>query len=231
MKNLLLVESENDKLFFEAIIKNLGNEYLIDDWINIDYECLGGEGNLKVSLNVLKNKAIKNDEIKKVGIILDQDKKTKEERLTVINSFIQNIFTQSNAEVLEDTHKFITLVVDEDTEFELACYFVNLNGQGELENILKEIKSSKSPHADCLASWVACLKTKGIDFKPKDLLKEWVRVYIRYDTCKGRERNQANRKCNFEKSLVKPVWNFKHECLDELKDFLKLFKKESYVLE
>jgi len=27
MKNLLLVESENDKLFFEAIIKNLGNEY------------------------------------------------------------------------------------------------------------------------------------------------------------------------------------------------------------
>ncbi|MDQ7089687.1 MAG: hypothetical protein Q9M50_03465 [Methylococcales bacterium] len=47
MKNLLLVESENDKLFFEAIIKNLGNEYRIDDWINIDYECLGGEGNLK----------------------------------------------------------------------------------------------------------------------------------------------------------------------------------------
>lgn len=231
MKNLLLVESENDKCFFEAVSRNLGDEYLIDDWINIDYECLGGEGNLKASLDVLKNKAIKDEEIKKVGIILDQDKKTKSERLIIINNLIQDVFLQSNVKIIKNTHEFITLAVDDDVKFELACYFVNLNGKGELENILKEIKTSESPHADCLASWVACLKTKDIDFKPKDLLKEWIRVYIRYDTCKGRERNQANRKCNFEKSFEKSVWNFEHNCLDELKSFLKLFKTETHVLE
>ncbi|MDQ7089681.1 MAG: hypothetical protein Q9M50_03435 [Methylococcales bacterium] len=135
------------------------------------------------------------------------------------------------AKTISDTHEFITLVADEDTEFELACYFVNLNGQGELENILKEIKSKDSPHADCLDKWVNCLKNKNEIFKEKDLLKEWVRFYIRYDTCQGRDRNQAHRKCDMKAALGKSIWDFEHKCLNELKRFLKSFKKEPHILE
>ena len=242
MSHLLIVESENDKYFVEAVIKhlNLQKDIAVEDWkLNFEpeetvenseicinaYECIGGTGNLKETLNTLKNKIIK-DEIEKIGIIFDQDNHTVNERLVQINTVIIDVFGQGS-EQLKNINVFISLDADEDNRFQLACYLMNLNGQGELDNVLKEITKNDSPHADCLDSWVACLKTKEIEFKPKDLLKEWVRVYVRYDTCKGRERNQADRKCNLKAALQKPVWNFDHDCLNELKDFLKLFKSET----
>lgn len=243
MSHLLIVESENDKYFFDAVINhlNLQKDIAVEDWkLNFEteetvesseicinaYECIGGTGNLKETLNTLKNKIIK-DEVEKIGIIFDQDKHTVDERLAQINAVIRDVFGQSS-EQLESVNNFIELNADEDTHFKLACYLMNLNGQGELDDILKEITTSDSPHADCLDSWVDCLKTtKEIEFKPKDLLKEWIRVYVRYDTCKGRERNQADRKCNLKAALLKPVWNFDADCLNTLKDFLRLFKSET----
>ncbi len=241
MSHLLIVESENDKYFIEAIINhlNLQKEVVVEDWkLNIDteeiiesddicinaYECIGGTGNLKTTLDALKNK-ISVDEDEKIGIIFDQDKHTVDARLKLINEVIVDVFGQ-NSEQLKTVNNFISLNADEDTFFQLACYFTNLNGEGELDNILKKIATSDSLHAECLNSWVACLETNGVVFKPKDLLKEWVRVYARYDTCKGRERNQADRKCSLKAALLKPVWNFDDDCLNELKEFLKLFKAE-----
>jgi hypothetical protein len=242
MSHLLIVESENDKYFIEAIINhlNLQKEVVVEDWkLNIDteeiiesddicinaYECIGGTGNLKETLNALKNKIIK-DEFEKIGIIFDQDKHTVDKRLEEINTVIIEVFGQ-NAEQLKEVNKFISLEADEDSPFLLACYLMNLNGQGELDDILKEIATNDSPHATCLDSWISCLKmNEKIEFKPKDLLKEWVRVYTRYDTCKGRERNQADRKCSLKAALSKPIWNFDDDCLNQLKDFLKLFKAE-----
>jgi hypothetical protein len=241
MSHLLIVESENDKYFVEAVIKhlNLQQDIKVEDWkLNFEsketvesgeicinaYECIGGTGNLKETLNTLKNKIIK-DEIEKIGIIFDQDKQAVNERLTQINTVIINVFGQS-AEQLENVNKFIILNADEDTSFQLACYLMNLNGQGELDDVLKEIATEDSTHAECLTAWVACLKTKGIEFKPKDLLKEWVRVYTRYDTCSKKERKQAKIKCSIEAALQKPIWDFDHDCLNQLKEFLKLFKAE-----
>jgi hypothetical protein len=241
MSRLLIVESENDKYFVEAVIKhlNLQKDIAVEDWklsfkseeivedseicINV-YECIGGTGNLKTTLNALKNK-ISVDEDEKIGIIFDQDKHTVDARLKLINAVIVDVFGQ-NAEQLETVNAFIRLNADEDTSFQLACYFTNLGGEGELDNILKEIATSDSSYAECLKGWIACLENQEITFKPKDLLKEWVRVYARYDTCKGRERNQADRKCSLKAALQKPIWNFDHDCLNQLKDFLKLFKAE-----
>jgi len=231
MSHLLIVESENDKYFVEAIINhlNLQQDIAVEDWTICidDYECIGGVGNLKSTLESLKIKIIK-EEISRIGIIFDQDTLTTQQRLTQISEAIQHVFGE-NSELLINPHEFINLNADEDNKFELACYLINLNGQGEVESILKEIKNTDSPHADCLEKWNHCLQnqTKPIKFKSKDLLKEWVRFYIRYDTCKGRERNQAERKCDLKAALQKPVWNFDHECLNELKDFLKLFKSET----
>lgn len=234
MDNLLIVESENDKYFIDAVINHLNlKQITVEDWTICidDYECIGGVGNLESTLSALKIKIIK-EEIEKIGIIFDQDTHTVDARLEQINLVIKKVFGQ-NAEELKNTHQFIDLNADENTQFQLACYLMNLNGQGELENILKEIKISDSPHADCLEKWNHCLQnqTKPINLKSKDLLKEWVRFYIRYDTCKGRERNQAERKCDLKAALQKPVWNFDHDCLNQLKDFLKLFKSEAVVLE
>jgi hypothetical protein len=244
MANLLIVESENDKYFVEAVINhlNLQKDITVEDWklsfesekiiendeicINA-YECIGGTGNLKETLNTLKNKIIKN-EIEKIGIVFDQDNHATDKRLSEINVVIAEVFGQ-NAEQLKSINSFIDLDADEDNRFKLACYLMNLNGQGELDNVLKEIATNDSTHADCLNNWLACLKDRKKEFKSKDLLKEWVRVYVRYDTCKGRDRNQANRKCNLKAALQKPVWNFNHDCLNELKIFLNLFKNEEVV--
>ena len=54
--------------------------------------------------------------------------------------------------------------------------------------------------------------------------KFWVNNYLRFDTCTKEEQKQISEKCNFEKALEKDVWNFEHQALDSLKDFLKLFQ-------
>ncbi|CAA6813620.1 MAG: Unknown protein [uncultured Aureispira sp.] len=36
---------------------------------------------------------------------------------------------------------------------EIACHFMNVDGQGELETVLRAIKTKESPHADCLNTW------------------------------------------------------------------------------
>lgn len=225
MENILIVESENDKYFVEAIINHLNLKNIaVEGWTICisSYECMGGIGNLKATLNIINNKIIK-DEIKKVGIILDLDNHTIEHRLNQINKSISSVFNPQPEISLDSTHKFITLNADEDNTFELACYFINLNGIGELDHILKEIANKESHHANCLDSFKTCLQNKNVNFKEKDLRKEWIRFYIRYDTCEGRERNQAERKCNLEAALQKSIWNFEHECLQDLKDFLILF--------
>ncbi len=36
--------------------------------------------------------------------------------------------------------------------------------------------------------------------------------------------SNANKKCNFAASMKKDIWNFESDKLDELKNFLNLFK-------
>ena len=48
---------------------------------------------------------------------------------------------------------------------------------------------------------------------------------MRFDTCSKKERKQIDRKCSFEQSLQKDIWDFEHKVLDELKEFLYLFKE------
>lgn len=53
--------------------------------------------------------------------------------------------------------------------------------------------------------------------------------YVRFDTCTNKESKQAGNKCslqNFDYVLAKTpaVFDFEHDVLVELKDFLNLFK-------
>lgn len=227
MSNILVVESENDKFFIEAIIKqlNLSHQVTVENWeICIDeYACLEGTGNLEETLKTLKNK-ISKTEPEKVGIIFDQDKASTEARLKLINDTVQKVFGSTDS--FQKTSSFITLQADETCSFELACYFIHLDGAGEVENLLKTIKTADSPHADCLSkNWINCLKEEQTTFSDKELVKEWVRFYIRYDTCDKKRRKQAARKCDMAAALERTeIWDFEHPCLDELKSFLRLFR-------
>ena len=110
----------------------------------------------------------------------------------------------------------------------LACYFTNVYRQGELETLLKVIKSSNSTFADCLESWNICLQKQYKEIKPKDFDKLWVNTYIRFDTCSSNNKKQAERKCSmsgFDYIMREKadIWNFDHPVLDDLKQFFKMF--------
>lgn len=168
---------------------------------------------------------IQNNKIKKVGIIIDIDDDSKEAKIKFINDCIQSIFPDSP--LINNTNEFINLSFD-GFNVSLACYFTNINGQGELETLLKVIKSRDSMYANCLESWKNCLQKQGQEIKPKDFDKLWVNMYIRFDTCSKQDKKQAGRKCSmsgFDYVMKEKadIWNFDHPILDDLKQFFKMF--------
>lgn len=214
--NKLIVESFNDKYFMLKVIDILNIDVEIDQPLcNInEYICLDGIDNLK---NKLKN--MKLDEIDKLGIILDADDKGIEYRIKQVNSILKeleiNIIFDNNNELKKD----------DNLDIEISCHILNINGYGELENILKTIKTDSSVFADCLSSWKDCLKENDEQIKEKDFIKFWINNYIRFDTCNKEEQKQINKKCDFEKAMQKDIWDFEHQILGSLKEFLKLFSE------
>jgi hypothetical protein len=201
----------------------------IDKPICIDnYECLEGlsEKSVTNSLKSLSASLLKND-IQKIGIIIDQDNSTQQERLKFINNCIDQVFKKSID--LSDFNSLIEIISDDNITLQLGCYFTNVDQQGELETVLKTIKNQNSDYADCLESWRNCVKEQAKNISDKDFDKFWISNYIRYDTCSPQESKQAGKKCAmsaFDYILKEKshIFDFEHSVLDGLKDFLKLFK-------
>ena len=210
VSNILIVESNNDKYFIEALINHLNLHIKIGDSICInEYECLNGISKLEKRLKNLKAKILKED-IKKIGIIFDADRVGIEKREEEVKDKIKSVFGEY------DNSMF-------------SIYILNKNGEGELEDILKEIKTDNSPYADCLDSWRKCLLSKKIEVSNKIFNKFWVNNYIMYDTCrKSRDRGEKSKYCIFEYAIKeKKIWNFDHSILNDLKEFLKQIGKNS----
>ncbi len=205
VSNLLIVESNNDQYFIEALITHMNLNIVIDFPIcSVDeYECLGGMGKLEEKLNSLKRR-VNRGEIDKVGIIFDADSAGITQRKQQINDKIDTVFGENPA-----------------TEF--LIYIMNINDKGELETLLKAIKCKDSTIADCLKEWQQCMP-KEKRLKQKDFDKFWIQIYQRYDACTKKEKKQAGRKCNNEASLKKdaPIYNFDADIpeLHKLKAFL-----------
>lgn len=228
-RNILIVESENDKHFFQAIICKLNLDIEITTPILIadeDYREMHGLSKEKLK-QVLRNLAasIQRGEIEKVGVIIDIDNYQEIERISFVNECMQEVF--SNSELISEVNKFINLNID-DLNVQLACYFTNLDGKGELETVLKAIKQKESIHADCLESWKDCLVSNGKTIKDKDFDKFWVSIYVRFDTCSNKDKKQAGRKCSmgsFDYVMENKIeiWDLEHPTLDKLNQFLGLF--------
>lgn len=231
MKNLLIVESENDKYFIEALINYMkisnikvsnGTICRIDD-----YECMEGLSETKLTevFNAAVNQAKKKG-VKRLGIVIDQDDKSIAERIGLVNKVIANSLNIEN--VLQDTGKLYSIPFN-NRKIDIGLCLTNVNGKGELETVLKAIKIGTSIYADCLKSWQDCLVKNGINgskgIKQKDFDKFWVQVFIRFDACSKKDQKQAGRKCNTQISMNKPLWNFGAECLSEMRQFLKFFSE------
>jgi len=201
VNNLLIVESENDKYFIQSLIKHLNLNIKFGTPVcTIDeYECLGGIGKLEQRLNALKAK-IKKDDIQKVGIIFDADTEGTEKRINQIQEKIDLVFQNIK-------------------DIEFTIHIMHLDGTGELETVLKKIKSKDSTVADCLDSWQDCLPAdKKLNKKHFD--KFWIQIYQRYDCCTKEESKQAGKNCNNQASLLKSIYNLDDPILNELKTFL-----------
>lgn len=230
MANLLIVESKNDKLFLEKLIEIMNLDHLkIDEPICIDeYECLSGldEKKLIAALESLSNSLPKRD-IKKVGIIIDQDNYRQAERLNFVDKCVDNVFNKSYT--IDDITDLIDITTkDTNIHLKIGCYFTNVHQTGELETVLKSIKTQPSPYADCLETWRSCIKNNQQDISDKDFDKFWFSIYLRYDTCSAKESKQAGRKCSMSAfdyvlNTKSHILDFESSILDDLKTFLRLF--------
>ncbi|MBK1988060.1 hypothetical protein A0J48_011000 [Sphaerospermopsis aphanizomenoides BCCUSP55] len=224
--NILIVESNNDKYFLQAIIRYLNFNIEVAPPIILsedDYRSMNGlnQTKLKDALKDLKAD-IQKGEIERVGIVIDIDDKGERERINFINECIQEVFPGSP--LLTKVKQYININFD-GFNIQLACYFTNVDGKGELETVLRNIKSKNSDYADCLESWKNCLNDHGQEITIKDFDKFWVSIYLRFDTCSKRDKKQAERKCSFEYAMEKKaeIWDFEHPTLNNLKEFLQMF--------
>jgi len=227
VSNTVIVESKNEKIFMQAMVEKLNCDIQVDPPIYIDdYKSLEGLSETEL-IKALKNliRKIDRKDIEKIGIIIDIDNYSEQERLKFVDRCIKQVF---QAESLSSTKQFIDICTDIGTNAKLACYFTNFEGKGELETLLKAIKARESPHADCLNSWKTCIESQGQQINQKGFDKFWVSIYLRYDTCSDNEQQQAGRKCSmsgfdYVMEHKKDIWDWDNHALDDLKEFFTLF--------
>jgi hypothetical protein len=219
MSSLIIVESHNDKFFIEKLRDklNLVNIKIENPICNLtDYECLDGLSEKKLSSTLLE---VKFDKYKKIGIIIDADNVSIENRISLVNKCVKSLENIPNDFNLTNINQLIRI---EELDIEIGCYITNVDGKGELDTVLKTIANQDSTFADCLNAWKSCLESKGKSIKEKDFIKFWVNNYLRFDTCKKSEQSQANSKCKNEQAIKKDIWNLDDPILNDLKEFLKL---------
>jgi hypothetical protein len=176
VSNRLIVESKNDKFFIQSLISYLNINNVDVSEINVtenDYLDLDGlsVASLERELKTIEADAQKSY-INKVGIILDADD-SQLKNLNKINEAIIRVFPQNQK--LENISQLVSIrSINFEDSIQIACYFVNVNGVGELETLLKEIKSQDSTYADCLSSWQVCLQQNG---KNPVSLKDFDRLF------------------------------------------------------
>ena len=84
MSNVLIVESENDKFFIEAIITHISANIEIGQPICAidEYECLGGMGKLEERLRALTHRIIKGEIDRVIGLLKNEPNALKAKLLT-----------------------------------------------------------------------------------------------------------------------------------------------------
>ncbi len=234
MTNVLVVESKNDEVFLKTLIEylNLSHVRFHESPIcNINkFECMEGLDKTRLigSLKALRRN-VPQEMIRTIGIVLDHDGKP-HERMNLINESIDAVFAPK--EPIAKPGEFISAEIkignNEVYPLKIACHLIGVGDGGELETLLKLIKSKDSTYADCLEGWKRCLEEQQKVLSEKEYVKFWLNNYVRFDTCSDQEKKQAGRKCSTQAFAYvmenkRDAFDFDHPALDDLKAFLRLF--------
>lgn len=248
--DILIVEGLSDKYFLDYLLKNVINRdnVTVEAVNKVEIIEIGGLGNLPEKIGS-KISVLSRQSNNRMGIVVDLDNEKTgggyEKRLQTINDAVQKSFSiyfqnQGKSVDIENfsaENNIINILINDKASVEITYYFIHLDGKGELEDILREIKIHNSFHADCVdEGWRCCLKQKGLEKTDKEINKTWLDYYIRHDILSADERRDAKRTCNLgyvlnDESRKGKIFNFEHEYLKNLKDFLKSFQNKNVILE
>ena len=234
-KSLIIVENENDRYTFEAIVGHMALHEKLEVG-HTEWETQPADPNplkptgltnrLKSSYRAFKNNS--DQRIDRVGIIWDLDNFSATDRIKMVKRAIQQAYPEAFLSLFDAVNTFGSIVFDagKNTEFEvkIACHFVGIHGKGEIEDVLKAIKNQASPLADCIDSILPnCLEKNGLpDISDKELGKLWINHYQRYDTLAKKDRNNANTAWKNVMSHRSSIFDFERNDIPELVD-LKAF--------
>jgi hypothetical protein len=240
-KSLIIVEDNNDQYTFEAIIRHIGFEEDLSvnpkpnniDWKAKPKEIDPNKPTALISeLNALRND-FSNETYDKVGIIRDMDNSSEADMLLLINNALREAYPDEHQELMS-CNTFVPFKFKQNStgnilKIYFACHFVGVDSEGvkkgEIEDILKAIKSKPSLLADCVDKHLPeCLELLGEEnLKDKDLVKLWINNYQRYDTLDKKKRTGEFTSWKNVMEKRAEIFDFKSELpeFQELKDFLK----------
>jgi len=161
---------------------------------------------------------------KNIGILIDADEPGITAKIkSKINPAIEKAFGLTDAIKAPNEKSSIIFgghVVN------IFCYLFNIDGQGELEDILKEIRIDKNTKATiCLDQFVECLEGFTEAYSEKEYKKNFIYFYG-YDCINKEGLNAQETKLKIKDyGYYSPqYWNFEHDRLKELRQFLELFR-------
>jgi hypothetical protein len=241
-KAKIIVEDKNDKHTYQAIINHikLQGDLSVSE-VEIGWEVSSAENNPKKPTGLIRTlKSLLNDirsgSIERIGIVWDIDAYAEQKLKTVSTAVSEAFGADVIVNLFSKPNEFGSVVFDsgtpEEIEVKVACYFVGVNGKGEIEDLLKAIKSQPSPLADCIDEHLPqCLKSHGItDVNDKELVKLWINNYQRYDHLTKKDRSATN--TAWENVMLKrgeQLFDFGKDAVPELiqlKDFLKMMTED-----
>ncbi len=216
--NRLIVEGKNDIGFIKSNQLVLGLN-------KTNFQLSKLQNGLSESDIIEELKTIKNDlenESKtniKIGFILDKDFVTEGyiERYIYLNNAIERVFEINPNLSNKDFTKSIKY---EDLTIEFSYFLMqNSKSEGELIDVLKEIKKIPGTIADCVTN---CFQQK-IDYTDKEISDDWLHIYLKWDSCEyGLRRNSEN--FSMDKSItisrLDSIFDLKSEKLTNLQNYL-----------
>jgi hypothetical protein len=222
--NRLIVEGKNDKGFIEAY-----KQYLVSKNINPQFDLSALANGLSEASIIDELKTIKKDLAKeispniKIGFILDIDDVTINgylKRFIILNNSILNVFgiNPNFTDVITSSNCNY-----EDLNIEFSYYLMqDSKGQGELIDVLKEIKIGDSKIADCVNN---CFKQKDV-YTNKEISDDWLHIFLKWDSCNFEERRSSkNFGLDKNETIIKlySIFDFENKILDNLKKYLSTF--------
>ncbi len=244
IRNILIVESFNDKAFIEILLEDLG--LLQNTFIEIIHlhkfpdpddpkKELRGKHNIHKRLGALnRDLKTKYADVSKVGIILDMDKDTLEKNLGLVNKALEFAF-KTDLKLLDES-KEITINL-QTFAIEVSCFFTKgQHGQGNLETLLCESRKNPEtpvPYADCLALWRECVSNSAspIQVTPGVYEKMWTDNFLRAKAYELEDRKKIlndfeDKKHEIIERLGKDIFDLNHSALSSMKAYLSIFKDE-----